>query len=221
VQENFPGQSSEDALDVARALVLTKDREAGGSIWDTRVRCRRLIPVSTRMCSTGGGCSGAARSRTGGSVVFTLAGLERCSSHVRLRRRTADHHLARRDPACSGAVMTRRGRGRRADAERQARLAKAARDATREARERAIEKALADYFEARAQAQAIKAAAREKADAALADGERAAAEPMTAVATAIRTLRRYPRLPGGCAWHERRPGGGNHARRTWSVHGGN
>jgi hypothetical protein len=87
--------------------------------------------------------------------------------------------------------MTRRGRGRRADAERQARLAKAARDAAREARERAIEKALADYFEAQAQAQAeaIRTSAREKADAALADGERAAAESMTAVCMAIRTLR--------------------------------
>jgi hypothetical protein len=85
--------------------------------------------------------------------------------------------------------MTRRGRGRRADAERQARLAKASRDAVREARERAIEKALADYFEAQAQTEAIRAAAREKADALLADGERVAAESMTAVATAIRTLR--------------------------------
>jgi hypothetical protein len=85
--------------------------------------------------------------------------------------------------------MTRRGRGRRADAERQARLAKAARDAAREARERAIEKALADYFEAWAQAEAVRAAARERADAALADGERAAAESMTAICTAIRTLR--------------------------------
>lgn len=85
--------------------------------------------------------------------------------------------------------MTRRGRGRRADAERQARLAKAARDAAREARERAIEKALADYFEARSQAESVRAAARAKADAALADGEDAAAESMTAVCTAIRTLR--------------------------------
>jgi hypothetical protein len=86
-------------------------------------------------------------------------------------------------------MTTRRGRGRRGDAERQARLAKAARDAARNARERAIEKALADYFEARAQAEAIRAAARERANAALADGERAAAESMTAVCMAIRTLR--------------------------------
>jgi len=85
--------------------------------------------------------------------------------------------------------MPRRGKGRRADAERQARLAVAARDAAREARERAIEKALADYFEAQAHAEAVKAAARAKADAALADGERAAAESMTTVCTAIRTLR--------------------------------
>jgi hypothetical protein len=85
--------------------------------------------------------------------------------------------------------MTRRGRGRRADAERQARLATAARDAARKARERAIEKALADYFEARAQAEAIRTAARERADAALADGERAAAESMTAICAAIKTLR--------------------------------
>jgi hypothetical protein len=85
--------------------------------------------------------------------------------------------------------MTRRSRGRRADAERQARAAKAARDATREAHERAIEKALADYFEAQARAVAIRTAARVRADAALADGERAAAESMTAVCAAIRTLR--------------------------------
>lgn len=85
--------------------------------------------------------------------------------------------------------MTRRSSGRRADAERQARIAKAARDATREANERAIEKALADYFEAQARAEAIRTAARARADAALADGERAAAESMTAVRTAIRTLR--------------------------------
>jgi hypothetical protein len=87
------------------------------------------------------------------------------------------------------ALMTRRARARRADAERQARNAKAARDAAREAHERAIEKALADYFEARARAEAIRTAARARADAALADGERAAAESMTAVCAAIRTLR--------------------------------
>jgi hypothetical protein len=85
--------------------------------------------------------------------------------------------------------MTRRGRGRRADAERQARLAKAARDAARQAREHAIEKALADYFEARAQAEGIRAAARARADTALADGERVAAQSMTAACAAIRTLR--------------------------------
>lgn len=85
--------------------------------------------------------------------------------------------------------MTRRSRGRRADAERQARIAKAARDATRATHERAIEKALADYFEARARAEAIKTAARARAEAALADGERTAAESMTAICAAIRTLR--------------------------------
>jgi hypothetical protein len=85
--------------------------------------------------------------------------------------------------------MTRRSRSRRADAERQARIAKAARDAAREAHERAIEKALADYFEAQARAEAIRTGARARADAALADGERAAAQSMTAICTAIRTLR--------------------------------
>jgi len=85
--------------------------------------------------------------------------------------------------------MTRRSRSRRADAERQARLAKAARDAARKEHEQAIEKALADYFEARVRAETIRTAARTKADAALADGERAAAESMTAVRLAIRTLR--------------------------------
>jgi len=85
--------------------------------------------------------------------------------------------------------MTRRSRSRRADAERQARIAKAARDAARKEHEHAIEKALADYFEAQARAESIRAAARARADAALSDGERAATESIAAVRTAIRTLR--------------------------------
>jgi hypothetical protein len=85
--------------------------------------------------------------------------------------------------------MARRGRARRADAERQARAAKAARDAERQQRERQIEAALADYYEARARVEGIREAARARADAALADGKRAAAEPAAAVNAAIRTLR--------------------------------
>jgi hypothetical protein len=85
--------------------------------------------------------------------------------------------------------MPRRRRVRRAAAERQARTAKAARDAERHQRERQIEAALADYYEARARVEGIREAARAKADAALADGERAATEPTAAMHAAIRTLR--------------------------------
>src|SRR5271168_5273378 len=85
--------------------------------------------------------------------------------------------------------MARRGRVRRADAERQARAAKAARDAERQQRERQIEAALADYYEARARLEGIRTAARAKADAALADGERAAAGSTAALRAAIRALR--------------------------------
>ncbi len=85
--------------------------------------------------------------------------------------------------------MARRGRARRADAERQARAAKAARDAERQQRERRIEAALADYYEARARLEGIRDAAQARADAVLADGERAAAGPAAAVHAAIRVLR--------------------------------
>jgi hypothetical protein len=85
--------------------------------------------------------------------------------------------------------MTRRNRVRRAEAERQARVAKAARDTERQQRERQIEAALADYYEARARLEGIREAARARADAALADGERTAAEPTAAMHAAIRALR--------------------------------
>jgi hypothetical protein len=85
--------------------------------------------------------------------------------------------------------MARRGKARRADAERQAQAAKAARDAELKQREREIESALADYYEARAQLDGIREAARVRADAVLADGERAATEPAAAVNAAIRALR--------------------------------
>jgi len=85
--------------------------------------------------------------------------------------------------------MARRARARRADAERQAHAAKAARDEERQEREARIEVALADYYEARARVDGVREAARAKADAALADGERAATEPAAAMHAAIRTLR--------------------------------
>jgi hypothetical protein len=101
--------------------------------------------------------------------------------------KTREHQHAEFGSAVTGREHLRSVDANRA--KRQARVAKAARDAAREAHERAIEKALADYFEARARAERIRATARARADAALADGERAAGESMTAVCMAIRTLR--------------------------------
>ena len=60
--------------------------------------------------------------------------------------------------------MARRGSSARAAALRRAQQAKAARDAARLRREKDIEAALADYFEATEQAERIRAEARRKAD---------------------------------------------------------
>jgi len=56
-------------------------------------------------------------------------------------------------------------------------------------RERQIEIALADYFEAVARAERVRAEARRKADAVLEAGEQAAGEPETAARDAVRRLR--------------------------------
>ena len=85
--------------------------------------------------------------------------------------------------------MTRRGPSARAAALRRAQQAKADRDAERALRERQIEIALADYFEATARAERIRAEARRKADAVLGDAERAADEPLQAARAAVRRLR--------------------------------
>jgi hypothetical protein len=75
--------------------------------------------------------------------------------------------------------MTRRRGSIRAAAIRRAQEAKAQRDAERLAREREIEAALADYFEAIGRAAAIRADARRKADKIVDDAE-AAAKPSEA-----------------------------------------
>ncbi len=85
--------------------------------------------------------------------------------------------------------MTRRRTSVRAAAIRRAHEAKAQRDAERLARERAIEAALADYFEASERAAAIRAEAQRKADKILADAEAAAGTPETAGRDAVRRLR--------------------------------
>lgn len=77
----------------------------------------------------------------------------------------------------------------RAAAIRRAHEAKAQRDAERIARERTIEAALADYFEATDRAAAIRAEARYKADKILAGAETAAGTPETAARDAVRRLR--------------------------------
>jgi hypothetical protein len=72
---------------------------------------------------------------------------------------------------------------------RRAQHAKAGRDAERVLRERQVEVALADYFEAVASAERLRAAARRKAGAVLQASEQAAAEPEAAARAAVRRLR--------------------------------
>jgi hypothetical protein len=83
----------------------------------------------------------------------------------------------------------RRGSVSRAAALRRAQQAKAGRDAERVLRERQIEIALADYFEATATAERLRADARHKADGIVATAEEAAAEPEAAAREAVRRLR--------------------------------
>jgi len=85
--------------------------------------------------------------------------------------------------------MARRGSSARAAALRRAQQAKAARDAARLRREKDIEAALADYFEATEQAERIRAEARRKADRILADAQLAAQAPRQAASAAVQRLR--------------------------------
>jgi len=85
--------------------------------------------------------------------------------------------------------MARRGSSARAAALRRAQQAKAARDAARLRREKDIEAALADYFEATEQAERIRAEARRKADRLRTDADLAAQVPRQAAAAAVNRLR--------------------------------
>ena len=85
--------------------------------------------------------------------------------------------------------MARRGSSARAAALRRAQQAKAARNAARLRREKDIEAALADYFEATERAGRIRAEGRRKADRILADVDLAAEAPRRAASAAIRRLR--------------------------------
>ena len=85
--------------------------------------------------------------------------------------------------------MARRGSSARAAALRRAQEAKAARDAARLRREKDIEAALADYFEAIGHAERIRTEARRKADRLHADAELAAMAPRHAAIAAVRRLR--------------------------------
>jgi len=85
--------------------------------------------------------------------------------------------------------MARRGSSARAAALRRAQEAKAARDAARLRREKDIEAALADYFEAIGHAERIRTEARRKADRLHADAELAAKAPRHAAIAAVRRLR--------------------------------
>ncbi len=84
--------------------------------------------------------------------------------------------------------MGRRGSSRAA-ALRRAQQAKAGRDAERVLRERQIEIALADYFEAVGTAERLRADAQRRADGIVAAAEEAAAEPEAAARAAVRRLR--------------------------------
>ena len=84
-----------------------------------------------------------------------------------------------------GSPMARRGSSARAAALRRAQQAKADRDAARLAREKDIEAALADYFEAIGRAEQIRREARRKADRLLATAELAARAPLQAAGAAV------------------------------------
>ena len=84
--------------------------------------------------------------------------------------------------------MARKGSARD-DARRRAMQAKAARDQARKLREDRIAEVLADYYLAAGQARRLREQARLKADAVLADGEKAAQVSDASAAQAVRALR--------------------------------
>jgi hypothetical protein len=85
--------------------------------------------------------------------------------------------------------MARRGSSARAVALRKAQQAKAARDAAQLSREKNIEAALADYFQATSHAEQIRTEARQKTDRILADADLAAQAPLQAARSALHRLR--------------------------------
>lgn len=84
--------------------------------------------------------------------------------------------------------MTRHGTGR-AKAVRRAHEAKSQRDARRQHHEEQIEAALADYYQATAETERIRDAARRKADTITATAEQSAAASVAAARDAVRRLR--------------------------------
>lgn len=84
--------------------------------------------------------------------------------------------------------MTPRGKDR-TQAIRLAKKAKSARDNERARHESLIEAALADYYEATAKADRIRAAARRKADTIIESAEQNAADSVAAARDAVRRLR--------------------------------
>jgi hypothetical protein len=92
--------------------------------------------------------------------------------------------------------MTRRGSSARNQALRRAQEAKADRDAARTLRERQIEIALADYYEATACVERLREEARHKANSVLSAVDKACAEPLAAARDAVRRLKE---LLGGTA----------------------
>lgn len=83
--------------------------------------------------------------------------------------------------------MTRRGTGR-AQAVRRAHEAKSQRDAERQHHEQQIEAALADYYQAAAETERIRDAARHRADTITAAAEQSAASSLAATRDAVRRL---------------------------------
>ena len=112
--------------------------------------------------------------------------------------------------------MARRGSSARAAALRRAQQAKATRDAARLRREKDIEAALADYFEATGQAERIRPEARRKADRLLADAELAAEAPRQAASAAVHRLRELvgTRHRSGVVVRDQRRRGPGHARQA-------
>lgn len=85
--------------------------------------------------------------------------------------------------------MARRGSSARAAALRRAQQAKAARDAAQVSREKNIEAALADYFQATSHTDQLRTDARQRAERLLADAEQATRTPRQGARSALQRLR--------------------------------